>query len=183
MNEVCVSHGTGEGSRVLPGFLKAGMWLQTGAQANGLARESDLPNTGFYLLADQLLLPECPTDCSFASEGLGAFAGLGFAPPDRNIVDFYLNAGLSYKGLIPGRNQDTCGLAIGMASPSKGADRVLREEGLSPEAAEMVLEATYQCVLAPCCFVQPDLQYIINPGATANLADALVLGMRFTVVF
>jgi porin len=70
-----------------------------------------------------------------------------------------------------------------LASLSRGADDSLREEGLSPQAAEMVLEVTYQCVLAPWCFVQPDLQYIINPGAAGNSGNALVLGVRFSAVF
>ena len=74
-------------------------------------------------------------------------------------------------------------MAFGLASLSRGADGALREEGLTPRAAEMVLEATYQCVLTPWCIVQPDLQYILNPGSTANLADSLVLGLRFSVVF
>ena len=183
MNELCFSHGTGEGSQTLPGFVKAGMWLQTGAEANALDSESGLTNTGFYLLADQMLLPERQEDDSISNEGMGAFAGLGFTPPGRNVVDFYLNTGVTYKGLIPGRDEDTCGLACGLASPSHGADADLRNEGLAPQAAEMVLEATYQCVIAPCCFVQPDIQYVINPGATLATGNALVLGARFSVVF
>ena len=183
MNEVCFSHGTDEKCGVLPGFVKAGMWLQTGAEANPLNPSSNLPNTGFYLLADQLLIPERHEDGSIGDEGLGSFAGIGFTPPNRNVVDFYLNAGLSYKGLLPGREADTCGISCGLASLSNGADGALREEGLTPQDAEMVLEATYQCVLAPCFFVQPDIQYIINPGATTAYAHALVLGARFSVVF
>jgi porin len=116
-------------------------------------------------------------------QGLGGFAGIGFAPPNRNVVDFYLNSGLTYKGLIPGRDDDTCGVAFGLASLSSGADGELRTEGLSPQAAEMVLEVTYQCVLAPWCYVQPDVQYILNPGSSGNTANALVLGARFSVVF
>lgn len=183
MNEVCFSHGTDEKSGVLPGFVKAGMWLQTGAETNALNPQSNLPNTGFYLLADQMVLPEREVDGSIGDEGLGLFAGLGFAPPNRNVVDFYLNTGLNYKGLLPGRGGDTCGVAFGLASLSPGANGTLRDEGFSPQAAEMVLEATYQCVLTPCCFIQPDIQYIINPGATANLADSMVVGLRLAVVF
>jgi porin len=183
MNEFCFSHGTAEGSQTLPGFVKAGMWLQTGAEANALDPASGLPNTGFYLLADQMLLPERGADGSIGDEGLGAFAGLGFTPPGRNVVDFYLNAGVTYKGLIPGRDADTCGVACGLANLSSGADADLRAEGFAPQAAEMVLEATYQCVIAPWCFVQPDIQYVINPGATSATGNALVLGARFSVVF
>lgn len=183
MNEVCLSHGGGEGSTVLPGFVKAGMWLQTGAEANALDPQSDLPNTGFYLLADQMLYAERDDAGVASEEGLGGFIGLGFAPPNRNVVDFYLNSGLTYKGLLPWRNEDTCGVAFGLASLSHGADGTLREEGVAPQAAEMVLEATYQCVLAPWCFIQPDVQYIINPGSAAGQGNAFVIGARFSVVF
>lgn len=183
INEVCFSHGGGEGSSILPGYVKAGMWLQTGAEANALDPASKEPNTGFYLLVDQMLFSERDGQAGMDDQGLGGFAGIGFAPPNRNVVDFYLNSGLTYKGLFPGRDGDTCGVAFGLASLSGGADDVLREEGLSPQAAEMVLEVTYQCVLAPWCYVQPDLQYIINPGSAGNTANALVIGARFSVVF
>jgi porin len=178
MNEVRLSHGNGENSRILPGFVKAGMWLQTGAEANALAPESGLPNTGFYLMADQLLFRESDS----VNEGLGAFASLGFAPPNRNAVDFSFTGGLSYKGLLPSRGNDTFGIGFSLASLSPGSDAALRDEGFSPQAAEMVLEATYQCALTPWCMVQPDLQFLINPGAS-GIPNALVLGVRFAVVF
>jgi porin len=46
---------------------------------------------------------------------------------------------------------------------------------------EMVLEATYQCELAPHLIVQPDVQYIIQPGGTGRIPDALVLGVQVAV--
>lgn len=165
MNEVAFLHG-GDDSKLPPGFVKAGMWLQTGAEADTLNPGSGLPNTGFYLLADQMLLPESDD----SEQGLGVFAGTGFTPPNRNVVDFYLNSGATYKGLIPGRDEDTCGMALALSN-QRGED------------AEMVLEATYQCVLTPWCFVQPDIQYVIQPGGASGPANAFVLGMRFSVVF
>jgi porin len=165
MNELAFLHG-GEKSPLPPGFVKVGLWLQTGAEANAFNPESRLPNTGFYLLADQMLLPEGED----SDQGLGIFAGTGFTPPNRNVVDFYLNSGVTYKGLLPGRDDDTFGVALGLANQ--------RAEG-----AETVLEATYQGVLTPWCVVQPSLQYIINPDPGSNLANALVLGIRVGVVF
>lgn len=178
MNELAFSHG-GENSPLPPGFVKAGMWLQMGAETDALNPDNTAPNTGFYLLADQMLLPEGRD----SDQGLGIFAGTRFTPANRNAVDFYWNSGVSYKGLIPGRDEDTCGIAFALASPSRGADAALRDEGLAAQAAEMVLETTYQCVLTPWCFVQPDIQYIINPGSTSHLSNAFVLGARFSVVF
>jgi porin len=45
----------------------------------------------------------------------------------------------------------------------------------------MVLELTYQIELAPHLIVQPDMQYIIQPGGTGHIPDALVLGVQFAV--
>jgi len=165
MNELALRHG-GENSPLPPGFVKAGLWLQTGAESNAANPGSGLPNTGFYLLADQMLWPEGDN----SDQGLGIFSGTGFTPPERNVVDFYLNAGLTCKGLLPGRDDDTCGAALGLANQGG-------------EGSEIVLEATYQCVLTPWCMVQPDVQYIIQPGAASTLSNALVTGLRFSVVF
>jgi porin len=47
----------------------------------------------------------------------------------------------------------------------------------------MVLEATYQCQVTPWCVVQPDIQYIMNPGDTRDLGNAFVIGGRLAVSF
>lgn len=66
---------------------------------------------------------------------------------------------------------------------SDGARGSLREEGSSPIGAEMVLEFTYQVRLTNWLIVQPDLQYIINPGGTTDFENALVIGARAAVTF
>ena len=54
----------------------------------------------------------------------------------------------------------------------------------------MALEITYQIVLAPWWSLQPDFQYIWNPGGnvpddtgTRPIKDATVLGVRTTISF
>ena len=58
-------------------------------------------------------------------------------------------------------------------------------------SAETFLEATYQVQVAPWWQIQPDLQYIFNPGAgianpndlAQKIKNELVIGLRTNVTF
>ena len=47
----------------------------------------------------------------------------------------------------------------------------------------MALEWGYAIQLTPWLKVQPDIQYIIRPGGTGRVPNALVLGFEFGMVF
>jgi len=118
-----------------------------------------------------------------SDQGLGFFGRVAFTPADRNFVNFYFDTGLTYKGLIPTRDNDTTGIAFGYAQLSNGARNSLQEEGVSPIGADMVMEFTYQAEITPWLIVQPDLQYIINPGGATDLKNAFVIGGRAAITF
>lgn len=187
-----------ESAAGLPGELKLGVWGQTGRAADALAEATSSGNYGLYVVMDQMLLreaaPPAPqsdgkTTKSFnapvekSDQGLGWFGRLSFAPADRSFVNFYFDSGLTYKGLIPTRNEDTLGVAIGLARVSSGGRDSIAAEGLDPAYAEVVVEVTYQAQITPFLLVQPDVQWIINPGATHSIPDALVLGARASLCF
>jgi porin len=128
--------------------------------------------------------------------GLTVFARAMGAPGDRNLVDFYLDGGVTYKGPF-GRSSDTVGLAVGYARIGYAA-RQLDEDTASftgqpypIRSSERVLELTYQVPLAPWWQLQPDFQYVFNPGGGVpnpgapgrRIGDAAILGMRTTVTF
>ena len=180
----------------LPGQIKPGVWFQTGRSADALAASTASGNAGFYLILDQMLYrePVGPSAAgkdgkSFQSpveksdQGLAWFGRVGFAPADRNFISFYFDTGLSYKGLLPGRNDDTAGIGFGCARLSDGARSSLQAEGSHPAGAEMVVELTYQTRITPSLIVQPDLQYIINPGGATDLRNAFVVGARAAITF
>jgi porin len=48
---------------------------------------------------------------------------------------------------------------------------------------EVVLEWSYAIQLTPWLKVQPDIQYIIWPGGTGRVPNALVLGFELGVTF
>jgi len=191
----------------LPGQLKPGVWFQTGQNADALVDATSSGNAGFYVVLDQMLYREpgepagltkdgksvpdgksgksfkAPVALEKADQGLGWFGRVAFTPADRNFVNFYFDTGLSYKGLIPTRNNDTVGIGFGYAQLSNGARSSLRDEGANPIGAEMVIEFTYQAGITPWLIVQPDLQYIINPGGTTGLNNAVVIGGRAAITF
>ena len=183
MNEAQLYWGKGDSCKFLPGFMKAGAWFQSGQYADALADSTSSGNSGFYLLLDQMLLREKADTAPDSDEGLGFFGRTGFAPPDRNVVDFFFDMGFTYKGLIPGRDEDSFGLAYGFAALSPEARNDIGAAGGDGAVSEMVLEATYQCVLTPWCILQPDAQLIVNPGGDNSAPNAFVIGARLAITF
>lgn len=183
MNEAQFYWGKEETSRLLPGYLKLGAWFQSGQYADALADSTSSGNSGYYLTLDQMLFRENGEANPKSDEGLGFFGRTGFTPPDRNVVDFFFDMGFVYKGLIPGRSEDSIGIAYGFAGLSPDARADIGAAGGDGAVSEMVLEATYQCVLTPWCILQPDAQLIVNPGGDNSAPNAFVIGARLAIVF
>jgi len=163
-------------------------------------------NYGFYWIVDQALYheptPAAPAPAGLSKDGksmasgkdaapaadapqqgLGWFGRIAFEPQDRNFVSFYFDTGLVYTGLIPTRDADQLGLAFGYAQLSNGAVRTMEDESSKGAGAEMVLEATYSAQITPWLSVQPNAQFIINPGGNQDLGNAFVIGGRATITF
>ncbi len=135
---------------------------------------------GFYWHADQMVYQESPG----SDQGLTVWTAFVLSP-QQNIakLPFQVNGGLVYKGLIPSRDDDyTCfGVVYGKFSRNYARTVDALEEGY-PQF-EMVLEWNYKIQLTKFAFVQPDVQWVINPGGTGNIPNALVLGAQMGVTF
>ena len=69
---------------------------------------------GLYLQADQQLFREKSDDpAKLSKQGLYSFNEFTFTPPQNNALPFYFQTGLVYKGLIPHRDEDSVGVALG----------------------------------------------------------------------
>ena len=111
-------------------------------------------------------------------------------------MTFSLNGGLTLRDPLPGRKDDTFALGFGWVEVGSGA------AGFSADSArynpgvytpkrdyEAVLEATYQYQATPWAQIQPDLQYIRNPGGggvdpfrlNRKVGDALLAGQRINL--
>ncbi len=174
--EVGLSNGDMEDSDYYK--IAAGSWLHTATTENFAGIEDD-ENKGIYLIGEKKIFTE--TD---GEQGLGAFIQLGFADEDRNQIASYYGFGLYYRGLIPGRNNDITGLAVAHARNSDSFMNFSRDsEGINVKRAETAIELTYRTNLYPWLTIQPDIQYVINPGMNPGIDDALIAGARLEISF
>ncbi len=160
---------------------KIGAWLHTGGFADRRAPErSHGHNHGIYLAAEHGLLPSRST----TPGGLDAFLRVGYAPSDRNTVEWACDLGLRLRSPLSGRPNDT--LTLGLAAIWIGREQRQWERQAGNDVLsdrEVVVEITYQCVIRPWWAIQPDIQWIHHPGASPANNHALALGLRTRMTF
>lgn len=135
-------------------------------------------NFGLYGLVEAMLWHEADR-----AQGLSGWLRVGGANHRLNPFAFYVGSGLVYTGLIPDRDQDQVGFAIANAIAGGDLKDAASAAGAAIDGAEVALELTYKAQLTGWLYVQPDVQYVINPGLGPDLDAALILGMRLGVRF
>jgi len=180
------------GGKSYPGAYRVGCWMdpleketfQTfGRDAEPRLRSDDW---GFYLSFDQLVWKEDEAGPAEGEEGeegeqeqgpqgLGLFFRYGHARADVNEIENYYSWGVSYRGLLPGRDDDVFGAGFAYADLSDDVKKL--ERGRQREAA---IELYYNIHVTDCISVTPDLQIIVDPGGD-DTKDAVVAGVRLVI--
>lgn len=111
------------------------------------------------------------------TDRVGTYVRLGWANPDVHQTGVAWAAGLVSSGWRV-RPDDEVGLGIAAAHNTARYLRVLRLVGDAADRAEYALELTYRAALSSRIHVQPDVQYIVQPGTDPSLGDALLVGLR-----
>ena len=196
----------------LPGTYKVGGFYDSNSFDDLRGGVAHHGNYGFYVTADQQVWLKHRKKSGRDSgknvagdddnkQGLAVFGKLALVPRDRNFVRLDTEAGLTYTGLFEGRPDDVLGLGVAYSNVSPNA----RDNAGQPFSnhSETVLELTYQWHVTKwetdgkkalgldenkyqdglTVLVQPDFQYIINPGAVSCARNAVVAGLRVTVRF
>ena len=101
------------------------------------------------------------------------FARAGIAEHDRSIVPWSVETGVNVGAVFGPRN--TLGLAFAYVDLNNQLRTPDNPLGLRHEA---IVESTLNMPLNEKITVQPDLQYVFDPGGTANARNALVAGVR-----
>ncbi len=152
--------------------LLGGAWRYTAAFPDALANarqgaaEEARGNHGAYLRGE------------WQSGGWSFFARLGWAAPRFNAVEWYAGAGAVYAGGWTLRAADRLGLAFALAEVSGRFRQAQALAGESVASRELAIELTYEMPLGERLVLQPDLQYIVNPGLDAHAANAWAVGLR-----
>jgi porin len=152
-----------------------------------------------YAVADQMVWRKA----SDPNRSVSVFGRvMGTPEGDRNLVDFSLNAGVVMHEPFANRADDTVGFGMGFAHLSSAVTAYDRDVAIVTHVAdpnalapvrktETYLELTYQYSVHPWWQLQPDLQYVFNPGGgivnpndpTRRVGDEFVLGLRTNILF
>ena len=151
-------------------------------------------NYSVYGVVDQMLWQD-PTEADRTLNGFVRAMGTRWA--DRNLITFSLNAGLTFHEPFLHRDDDTFGIAIEYAQVSSRTAALDRDTAYYTGAytpirsGETVVEVTYQYQVTPWWQIQPDFQYVFNPGAgvvnpnmpTQRVKNEAVIGIRTNIAF
>ena len=156
--------------------LSVGHWRYTGT-FEGLRpdrADSERDNHGTYVTAE--FASHDPPRSDRAR--LHGFLRAGEANDRVNVFERHLAAGVVIDWPWPGPHGSQLGLAASEARV--GADhRGTQRRAAAPVARyERNVELTWRVPLGAHAVLQPDLQYVVNPGAERRVPDAWVLGLR-----
>lgn len=187
----------------LPGTVKLGGWIDLASfddqhfDTAGVSLASPFTSgSPFSHRSDQSIYATIDQQIysgASGSETVSVFARAMAAPADRNLVDFNLDGGIVFAGFVPGREKDSFGVMAAYSHISGDAKKldedVLGFGGVTfVRKSEWVLEANYIAQIVPGWTLQPDFQYVWNPGGgvadatgTAYRGNSAVIGVRTSV--
>lgn len=120
---------------------------------------------GVYGYADQTIWKR-------NKKNAGVFLQLGYSPSSGSTNNFYLGTGVNITGVLSRKAKDTFGLAVAHVTFTR------------ERSSETAFECTYRYQLTGRIFLQPDVQYIVQPLGTGRpLPNVLAANFRFGLNF
>jgi porin len=203
------------GGRPLAGNFTPGAWKHYGPfdsqrfTAEGLSIAdpggSGVParlrgNYGVFAVIEQVLYrpPEVKDNSTSASiPGVTAFGRIAYSPPDRNLIDLYVDGGIGFVGFTPGRPLDRFGVAMAYMRISNTARNLDIDTQASTgiqspvRSNETLIEMIYEAHIKPGWLIAPYFQYVFRPSGgipnpndptgVSRIGDAAVFGVTTTI--
>jgi porin len=145
-------------SNIMQGKYKLGLFYHSKKFTDPVDNYSEKGNIGFFVMGDQQLTSEKNT----IKNGLSMFFQISYTPSQVNYIKSYYSMGLIYRGMFPGMNEDEFTAAFASVRLSD----TIPDNSADYYNNETALEITYKKYVTPGIIIQPDFQYIINPGAS-----------------
>lgn len=163
----------------LAGSYRIGMMYNT---ADNIQNQKDIVTGeaqdhtyGMWFVAEQQL-----TSRGSGKQGLHGFMNLSFHDDTTNKIDNMQQVGLKYIGLLENRENDILGLGLNRIHVS---DRYREHSNRINKPAEYNIELNYSFYPTKWAMLRPNIQYVIHPGATNYVDNALVLGVTTRIIF
>lgn len=163
----------------LPGSYRVGGMYNT---ADDIANQKDIA-TGEgknRTFAGWLAVEQQLTSTSQGRQGLHSFANFTWHDRDTNKVDNSQQIGVKYIGLADSQPNDILGLAVNRVHVN---DRFADSRPAFNADAEYNIELNYSYNATKWLMLRPNLQYVVNPGSSNQVDNALVLGLTTRVIF
>ncbi|WP_291867485.1 carbohydrate porin [Bradyrhizobium sp.] len=198
-----------KGSRGLAGIVRLGGWHHFGRfddqryddagfsladpLSSGAARRFRGTSGVYGIIDQQIYRPEAGGPDS----GISVFSRVSGTPSDRNLINFFLDGGVVFAGMLADRPNDKFGASVIYARISDRARALDRDliafSGIAQpiRAYEMTIELSYQAEIKPGWTMQPTFQYIVHPGGHVPhpvspgvaIKSGALFGVRSTVAF
>ena len=169
----------------LPGSYRVGGMYNTADDAKNqkdIANPTDGKNRTFagWLAVEQQL-----TSTGKGRQGLHSFANFTWHDRVTNKVDNSQQLGMKYIGLFDSQPNDILGLAVNRVHLNHRFVEFQQAKGnfVFDASAEYNVELNYSYNATPWLMLRPNVQYVINPGSTNQVDNALVLGLTTRVIF
>ncbi|WP_312309631.1 carbohydrate porin [Acinetobacter variabilis] len=162
-----------------PGSYRIGGMYNT---ADDIANQKDIA-TGEgknRTFAGWLAIEQQLTSTGSGRQGLHSFANFTWHDRDTNKVDNSQQIGVKYIGLVDSQLNDILGLAVNRVHVN---DRFADSRPAFDASAEYNIELNYSYNATKWLMLRPNLQYVINPGSSNQVDNALVLGLTTRVIF
>jgi porin len=162
-------------------LLAVGVWQYSRGfdnlvEVDGFGNPLQAKNRGAYVLGSLELMRE-------KEQVITGFARVGVSDGNTKQVDAAYETGLVGFGLVPMRPDGEIGAGVSVAYNGNKFIQNARIAGNNPTNTESVFELYYKDVLMPGVSIQPDVQYVANPGGSSDIHDALVFGTRLGLSF
>jgi porin len=184
----------------LPGLWVLGAWGNTNHEETTGAAKSVLAGapaatpflgsmfTGDWGVYGSIWQQVTAPDPRRPKTGLSAFAGSIFLDPQTAFQQFQAFTGFYYWGPWSKRPYDSCGIATGYNRVANNVRDTERQfvashpgSGFGVQSNEFVEEIFYSFDVFRGANIQPDLQYIINPGGYHSATNIWVFGIQMSV--
>lgn len=172
----------------MPGRYMIGAWemgdsngygVATGVEEGETVYNNFYRNYGVYFNFEQMIYKE-QKDNPNDMQGLVVFGQTGMSPSNKNDLSKYGAIGLHYKGPFPKRDNDLVGIALGCGNFASRLNNITYDLG-GRTGSETVLEGFYRLFITKWFYLQPDVQFIMNPGG--QYQSSVAIGIRSVITF
>ncbi len=131
-------------------------------------------SSGIYALASYSLYHDA------TERSIGGFFRIGATNGDVSQTAWAYEAGVVGRGWVAGRTDAEIGVGVSQATNSSP---YIAAAGDGTKRRETGFELYCRDTIAPGIALQPDLQYVMNPGATAGTDHAMLVGLHMDINF